>query len=130
MSELYQEVLLEEAKHPQNQGQLLDADTVLTQTNASCGDQVTIYLKVDSQSHRITDLKWEGQGCIISQAAMSLLSQVILERKLTVSETNDFTQSDVEELLGIEEISPGRIKCLMLGVSAFKHAPSATEGNL
>lgn len=127
MSDLYQEVLLEEAKHPQNKGQLPESDLVLRQSNASCGDQIIIYLKIDPQSQAITDLKWDGQGCIISQAAMSLLSQVILQHKLTLSQVTHYSQSDLEELLGIEDISPGRIKCLMLGVSAFKHAQPLSE---
>jgi nitrogen fixation NifU-like protein len=128
MSELYQEVILEEARHPQNQGRIPDADLVLQQTNASCGDQVTIYLKLDPHSRHITDIKWEGQGCIISQAAMSLVSQLILDQKLTVAQVLRYSQQDLEQLLGIEAISPGRIKCLLLGVSAFAQAQPVAKG--
>lgn len=127
MSDLYHEVILEEARHPHNHGQMPDADVVLSQSNASCGDHVTIYIKTDANTQVITDLKWDGQGCIISQAAMSLLSQLILENKMTLTEIGAISQQELEKLLGIEEITPGRIKCLMVGVAAFKQAKPISD---
>jgi nitrogen fixation NifU-like protein len=127
MTDLYQEVILEEAKHPHHQGQLLDADQVLRQTNASCGDQVVIYLKLDPQTQTIRELKWEGQGCIISQAAMSLLAQLILSKNMSLAEVAELSQADIEGLLGIDEISPGRVKCLLLGLSALHQSYQASR---
>lgn len=119
MSDFYQEVILEAAQHPQNQGQLPDADHVVSEFNASCGDQLTLYLKVDTNTGRITDLKWEGSGCVISQATMSELSAKIIVEQLTVAQVRALTVEDLEALLGIEAISPGRLKCLTLGLSAL-----------
>ncbi len=119
MNDLYQEILLEEARHPQNFGSLEDADVVLKARNASCGDDLTVYLKLSADQHQIVDLAWEGHGCIISQAAMSVLSVKIKEEHLSLSEIEQLPKSALEELLGIEEISPGRLKCLLLGKQAL-----------
>jgi nitrogen fixation NifU-like protein len=121
MTDLYQELILEEARSPQNHGKLTDADQVLTGRNASCGDEVTIYLKwgVDQQGNKIiTDLKWEGQGCVISQAAMSVLSGMIMGK--SVKEVLAITPQNLEAQLGIETLSPGRVKCLMLGLFSIQ----------
>ncbi len=124
MSDLYHEVILEEFKHPQNYGSIADADLILRERNSSCGDEVTIYLKVcdENGQQKITDIKWEGQGCAISQAAMSVLSATIKQQGMTTQHVTTLTQSPIEELLGLDEISIGRIKCLLLGVQAFKKA--------
>lgn len=119
MSDLYQEVILEAARHPQNQGQMDDADYVIHELNASCGDVITLYLKVNSQTGQVTDLKWQGQGCIISQAAMSELSGKIKAEQLSLTDIHALKLEDVTSLLGIDEISPGRLKCVMLGLKAF-----------
>jgi nitrogen fixation protein NifU and related proteins len=118
-TDLYQEIILEAARHPQHRGQLVDADHVVSELNASCGDQVTLYLKVSSETGQVIELKWEGTGCVISQAALSELAAKINAEQLTLSEIQALTKSDIEALLGIEEISPGRIKCLTLGLTAF-----------
>ncbi|HEX7018336.1 MAG TPA: iron-sulfur cluster assembly scaffold protein [Patescibacteria group bacterium] len=122
MNDLYQEIILEEAKNPRNKGKIEDADLVLKGVNASCGDQVTIYLKVDAEGKQITDISWEGQGCAISQSAMSVLSEKIKSNQVTVNQIQSLTLTDILELLGLETISPGRIKCVTLGVSTIKKA--------
>lgn len=119
MSDLYQEVILEAARHPHHQGQLSDADYVVHELNASCGDVITLYLKVEQVTGRILDLKWEGQGCIISQAAMSELSAKVLAEHLTLTQVQALKLEDILEVLGLEEVSPGRLKCVMLGLKAF-----------
>jgi len=119
MNDLYQEVLIEEARHPQNFGQLADADTVLKERNASCGDDITIYLKLAADKDSIIDLSWEGHGCIISQAAMSVLSAKIKADQLSLNDIAKLPTAEIEKLLGIEEISPGRLKCLLLGKQAL-----------
>ncbi len=137
MTDLYQEIIIEEYKHPRNVGMLDDADLVLGGGNASCGDEVEIHLKLEARSEetekhisrnakrttdyglRIMDLKWSGRGCAISQAAMSVLSDKILKEELTLKDVKNITKHDLLEMLGLDEINPGREKCLMVGLSAF-----------
>lgn len=123
MNDLYQEIILEEAKHPRNKGKIEKADVVLKGVNASCGDEVMIYLQLSSDRQQVSDIKWEGQGCAISQSAMSLLSAKIKNKSLHSKEIQELTLSDILELLGLEEISPGRIKCATLGLSTVKKIP-------
>jgi nitrogen fixation NifU-like protein len=122
MNDLYQEIILEEARHPQHYGELETPDVVVHERNASCGDEVTVYLKFDKSDEKIIDLKWQGHGCIISQAAMSALSGKVVTEGLTLDQVNQLTKPQIEELLGIDDISPGRLKCLLLGLQALKSA--------
>lgn len=122
MSTVYHEDLLEEAKDPNNFGDLDDADVTTTSFNASCGDVITVSVKftVDQKTGEkvIQDIKWKGHGCIISQASMSVLSEKL--KGFPIAKINDLSQETILEELGLEEISVGRVKCLLLGLSAVK----------
>jgi len=119
MSEdLYQEIIIEESKHPQNQGTLPDATLTLKGGNASCGDLVTIYLKIVDE--KVVDLKWVGSGCAISQASMSLLSQKILSENISLKQLQQMTKKEMLSLLGLTQISPAREKCLMVGLKTIQ----------
>lgn len=115
---IYQEDLIEEAKNPSNLGKIADPDIQSTQYNASCGDQVTVYLKLSQDKNQIGEIKWQGQGCVISQASMSLLSEKL--KNMAISDVLELEQKDVLDLLGFEDIAMGRVKCLMLGLTAVK----------
>lgn len=121
MSDLYQETIIEEFKYPRNKGLLVDADQVLHGENASCGDELTIYLKLNQDGH-VTQLQWEGNGCAISQAAMSLLSNYILQHHLTLIQVQQLEKETLLDLLGLDEINPGREKCLMIALKTLKKA--------
>lgn len=116
MNDLYLESLLEEARSPQNVGSLEEPDLTLSAVNASCGDAVQIDLKFDSDG-RIIAIAWHGDGCVISQAAMSVLSEAIKGKNM--AEAQQITEKTMLELLGLDQIVMGRRKCLMLGVRGF-----------
>lgn len=122
MSTVYHEDLLEEAKNPNNFGDLAGADITTTNFNASCGDVITVSVKfaVDQKTGEkvIQDIKWKGHGCIISQASMSVLSEKL--KGFPIAKIKDLSQETILEELGLEEISVGRVKCLLLGLSAVK----------
>lgn len=124
LNSIYQETILEELKNPQNYGEMGDADIVVEETNASCGDEVKVFIALEedpaSRMTVIKDISWTGVGCAISQASMSLLSDKI--KNMSRDEIFRLEQKDIEELLGIEEISIGRIKCMMLGLKAINKA--------
>ncbi len=119
-TDLYQEQLLEEARAPKNQGKISDADVLAVAFNASCGDKVEMSLKLDEDKTHIIDVKWNGAGCIISQAGLSVLSQRL--KGMPVADVKNLDLPDLLNWLGLSEISPGRIKCVLLGVSALKQA--------
>ncbi len=122
MTDLYQEIILEEYRHPQNMGVLENADRKEHEVNASCGDEVTVYLKLNPEKDRIIDLKWQGKGCVISMAAMSLLSE--RAKTTNVADIQKMTKQNIETMSGITEISYGREKCLLLGLQTLKKALS------
>ncbi len=111
-------MLIEEARQPKNFGVLTAPDLETTQVNASCGDSVHMTIKLDESKQSIEDIKWEGSGCIISQASLSVLTELVKGRAL--ADVRTLSIEDVLAELGIETISSGRIKCLTLGLHAIQ----------
>lgn len=87
---LYQELILDHSKRPIGRGELTPAADALTAShhefNPSCGDEITVSIAVDPASGEISQLAWEGQGCSISMASASVLSQQVRDEKLSVDE--------------------------------------------
>lgn len=124
MIDAYQDHILEAAESPSLKGQLDQTDVTITSKNASCGDDVTLFLQltgaVANPASTITAIKWQGQGCVISQAATELLAQKISQERPTVAELQTYDLSTMLNLLGLETISPGRVKCLMMSLLALQ----------
>jgi nitrogen fixation protein NifU and related proteins len=118
MSDLFGEIILDEAKNPANFGELANADLKKTSYNASCGDVINASIKLSPDKTKIENIKWTGEGCTISMATMSLLSQKLIGMEL--SKVKKLDAEDMSELLEIENISPGRLKCLTIGLSGVK----------
>ena len=118
MDELYRDQILEHYKRPHNFGRLDDADLEYEDTNPFCGDEQHVYLKLDDDN-RVTEVAFEGQGCAISTAATSLLTDELVGR--TREEILRMPKEEVLELLGID-ISATRMKCAMLGLKVVKSA--------
>lgn len=115
--DLYSENILEYYKHPPNKGELAAYNTQATEANPTCGDKIQILLQVEDD--KIVKAQFQGEGCAISQAATSMLLEHI-EGK-TLKEVKEMENQDIYDLLGIE-ISPGRVKCALLGFVATKNA--------
>lgn len=75
LMDLYQEVILDHNKQPRNRGTLPDADREAKGDNPLCGDQLTLYLKMDGE--RISEIRFEGRGCAISVASASLMTETV-----------------------------------------------------
>ncbi len=107
--------IIEHYKNPQNFGHLEHPDIVHEEGNPSCGDQIRIELKIDH--NRITDVRFSGKGCAISQAAASILTEEIKGK--TLEEVKQFDRQKMLDLLGIE-ISAMRLKCALLALKVVK----------
>jgi nitrogen fixation protein NifU and related proteins len=118
VDELYRDQILEHYKRPHNFGRLDDFDLDFEDTNPFCGDEQHVYIKLDDDG-RVVEVGFEGQGCAISTAATSLLTDELVG--MTREELLRIPKEQVLELLGIE-ISATRMKCAMLGVKVVKSA--------
>ena len=118
MDELYREYILEHCKRPHNWGPMAEPDLEFEDTNPLCGDEQRVTIRLDGED-RVAEIAFEGQGCAISTAATSLLTDELVgkSRQELLQLPKDF----VLELLGIE-ISATRMKCAMLGLKIVKSA--------
>lgn len=118
--DLYAENILDHYRHPRRKGELPGADIAHEETNVSCGDTLTVRLCV--ADGRIADIGWDGAGCAISQAGMSLLAEDLPGK--TLEDIDALTEDGVRELLGVP-IGLRRAKCAFLGLEALRGAVAA-----
>lgn len=156
MEQLYQQLILDHAKHPAHRGAQDAYDVEVHHVNPTCGDEVTLRVRLDASDAGpvIGELTWTGQGCSISQASASVMSQAVsgrpVEAALALSDDfrelmdsrgvlpERFAGDDLDESLedavafvGVARY-PARIKCALLGWAAMKdavaQASAATDG--
>jgi nitrogen fixation NifU-like protein len=146
LTELYQQVILDHNRRPRNRGRLPTANRVAHGDNPSCGDQCSVYLRVEGD--RIADISFDGSGCAISQAASSLMTTQLKGK--TAAEAESLYQefhgivttghapeeiSDLAAFAGVHAF-PARIKCATLGWHAALNAlkgeatPATTESHV
>ena len=118
MDDLYRENILEHYKQPRNFGELEQPDLEFEDNNPLCGDELKVQLHVGDDG-RITDVRFSGHGCAISQASASMASEELVG--MPVDDLIRLDRDFVLDLLGIE-ISATRMKCAMLGLKVIKSA--------
>jgi nitrogen fixation NifU-like protein len=118
VDELYRDQILEHYKRPHNFGRLEEFDLDHEDTNPFCGDEQHVYIKLDDEG-KVSEISFEGQGCAISTAATSLLTDELVG--LSREELLRIPKQEVLDLLGID-ISATRMKCAMLGIKVVKSA--------
>ena len=138
LDSLYQEVILDHYRNPHHKGLSANKDIQVKHNNPSCGDEVTLNLSMkDGLVHEIT---WDGVGCSISMASVSVMSDLIIgksyaEASVILQNFVDLMQSKgqasgdeniLEDAVAFAGVSkfPARIKCALLGWMAFKDASS------
>lgn len=113
------EYLLEHYENPRNNGPLEDADVTMPGGNPGCGDVVTLYVKLNEAGDHVDRVTFEGQGCTISQAAASILTEMVEGKPLSAIDEMDF--NDMIDELGREVVS-NRPRCATLALGTLKAA--------
>lgn len=121
-ADMYQANILDHYKNPRNKGKLEPCTVHVEEDNPLCGDRVLLY--VNLKNGTITDIAFDGQGCAISQASASMLTEHVKGKPLADATALD--KDDILKLLGIP-VSPVRMKCATLGLSSLKSAAAAFE---
>jgi len=147
MDSMYREIIVDHYKHPQHRGLLDDFDAEIHHVNPTCGDEVTLRLRVADGT--VKDVGWVGEGCSISQASTSVMSELVVGRRVDEAlamqekflrlmqsqgqaELSDEEADELGDAVAFEGVSkyPARVKCALLGWMAMKGAVAATqEGN-
>ncbi len=122
--EMYQEQILDHYKHPRNKGSLPGATKNARDTNPLCGDEVVLHLKLDG-SDRIADVRFEGQGCAISQASASMLTTIV--KGMSLGDAVSLDRDAILTKLGIP-LSAVRLKCALLSLHVLKSALGPKAG--
>jgi nitrogen fixation protein NifU and related proteins len=123
--QLYREVILDHYKNPRGHGELEDADAHAEGQNPLCGDEVSIFVAFGEDGDTIDEVKFSGRGCAISQAATSMLTEMVQGR--SAKDVAALPRDELLEEIGIP-LTPVRIKCALLGLSTLKLALHKAKG--
>ena len=116
MSSVYSEIILDYYRHPRNKGTLAHPHIKAKDSNPLCGDIIEMQLELDGNSS-VKDVKFNGQGCAISQASASMLTELVKGKKL--DEVRVISKEDILSLIG-GQLSAVRLKCALLSLKVLK----------
>ena len=136
LDNLYQEVILDHYKNPQNKPLSATYDAQVHHVNPSCGDEIDLNITINDGV--VSAITWDGVGCSISQASVSILTDLLIGKTITQAYEiydefvalmqskgtvtgNEELLEDAVALAGVSKY-PARIKCALLGWMAFKDA--------
>jgi nitrogen fixation NifU-like protein len=122
--QIYKENILDHYKHPNNKGKIAH-NASFKEINPTCGDEITIFL--DIKDDKISNISFEGQGCAISQAGISMITDKI--KGMNIKDVKNLTSEDIYKLLGIK-ISINRIKCALLPLKSIQSAIKEYENEV
>jgi nitrogen fixation NifU-like protein len=122
--QLYRELILDHYKNPRNHGLVEGADAVAEGQNPLCGDEVTVSVRF-GDGDVIEDVGFEGRGCAISQAATSMLTDLVRGR--SAQEVAAMPKEELLDEVGIP-LTPVRLKCAILGLGVLKVALHRAKG--
>src|SRR5438552_9252129 len=117
LEQMYREVILDHYKSPRGHGLLEDADARAEGQNPLCGDEVTVTVKFGKDGETIEQVAFEGRGCAISQAATSMLTELVQGR--TATEVAELPKETPLDEIGVL-LMPIRLKCAVLGLGVLK----------
>ena len=114
----YTKLVIEHFKNPHNMGEIEDADAKATEGSPACVDMLTLYLKVEPSTHRITDIKFRSYGCASNIATGSIMTDMVKGK--TIEEAEKITWKDAAEALG--GLPPVKVHCSVLAADALHSA--------
>ncbi|MET1181263.1 Fe-S cluster assembly sulfur transfer protein SufU [Peribacillus simplex] len=129
---LYRQVIMDHYKKPRNKGMLEDGSMTIDMNNPTCGDRIRLTMKIEDG--KVSDVKFDGDGCSISMSSASMMTQAIkgkdVDTALAISETfslmiqgkeydDEIDLGDIEALQGVSKF-PARIKCATLAWKAME----------
>ncbi|WP_292976160.1 Fe-S cluster assembly sulfur transfer protein SufU [Mycobacterium sp.] len=146
LEQMYQEVILDHYKHPQHRGLREPFGAEVYHKNPTCGDEITLRVALSADGDTVEDVSYDGQGCSISQAATSVLTEQVIGQSVgqalkTVTAFNEMVSSrgnvegdedvlgDGVAFAGVAKY-PARVKCALLGWMAFKDALAQASHDL
>ena len=124
-SDMYRQQILDHYKNPRNYGELEDATFSHAGENPMCGDEITIDVVLDDDEDEIERVAFRGDGCAISQASASMLTDKL--QGMSVDEMRELDRDDVIDMLGVD-ISPMRVKCAVLAEKVVQDGTDIYEG--
>ncbi len=140
LRDLYQEVVFDHNRNPRNFRVIEDADHTIEGLNPLCGDRITLYLKLDGE--RIADISFQGQGCAISTASASLMTEIVKGKtiqeaeklfeafhKIVTGQDDDLKLEELGKLAVLAGVRqyPSRIKCATLAWHSLESALKGEE---
>ncbi|MEQ8236331.1 MAG: iron-sulfur cluster assembly scaffold protein [Syntrophomonadaceae bacterium] len=114
----YNEIVLEHFKHPRNVGNMENPDGKATEGSPACGDMVSVYIKVDEESKKISDIKFESYGCASNIATGSIITE--MAKGKTIEEAKQLTWKDASAALG--GLPPIKAHCSVLAIEGLRGA--------
>lgn len=141
---LYQQIILDHYKNPHHRGLVDPYDAEVHHVNPTCGDEVTLRLRLADGA--IAELGWDGEGCSISQASTSVMSELVVGRRVDdalaleqkflslmqsrgTAELSEADEDELDDAVAFEGVSkyPARVKCALLGWMAMKSAVTEAQ---
>jgi nitrogen fixation NifU-like protein len=126
-SDMYRQQILDHYRNPRNYGEIEDATYSHVGENPMCGDEITIDVVLADDDETIERVAFRGDGCAISQAAASMLSEEL--PGTTLSELREMDRDDVIDLLGVD-LSPMRVKCAVLAEKVAQDGAAIHRGEI
>jgi len=123
VEDLYREVILDHYQNPRNYGTLEPADISYEEDNPVCGDHIRLDLRL--KDNQVSEVRFSGHGCAISQASASMLTEAIQGK--TLDEIKALGKEQILDMLGIP-LGPVRIKCALLSLKVLKAGAYGIKG--
>ncbi len=116
--DIYREIILDHYKHPRNFGHLTKPSAKIEEDNVTCGDRIVMEILVDKKKV-IEDIRFSGEGCAISQASASMLTEKVKGK--TLKNAMDISSAQIFEMIGTT-LTPSRTKCATLPLEVLQKA--------
>lgn len=116
-ADIYREIILDYYRNPRNFGKLENPDISMRDSNPLCGDELEMHINI--KDNKVSDVKFTGKGCAISQASASMLTELIMGKDFEY--VKKLAKEDILDNLGLPDLGPARIKCALLSLKVLKY---------